>query len=81
MPTMEDDIMRDDEARRHLEDLEKRVARLEKMFERGQPRTDAAVWVEEAPVMAVASGQFCLCGREVCRAPQCPTFSPDPLGR
>lgn len=70
--------MRDDEARRHLEDLEKRVARLE---------AAAAVKKEEYIAEAVATaakqypGQFCLCGREVCRAPARPTFQPDPLGR
>jgi hypothetical protein len=68
--------MRDDEARRHLEDLEKRVARLEKAV---GPMTLAEA--KESPFMAVASGQFCLCGRENCRAPACPTFQPDPLGR
>ena len=67
--------MRDDLERR-LDDVEKRVARLEGLTA-PMPREEAL----EAPIMAVASGQFCLCGREVCRAPACPTFQPDPLGR
>lgn len=62
--------MRDDEARRHIEDLEKRVARLEKEAQK-----------PPVPMPAAPTGQFCLCGREICRAPACPTFQPDPLGR
>jgi hypothetical protein len=63
--------MRDDEARRHLEDLEKRVARLEKKAEK-----PPVTWSG-----ASNHGQYCFCGREICRAPACPTFQPDPLGR
>jgi hypothetical protein len=70
---MEDD-MRDDEARRQLDDIEKRLTRIERavgLLERAA----------EKPMPAASTGQFCLCGREVCRAPACPTFQPDPLGR
>jgi len=28
-----------------------------------------------------ASSQFCSCGRDVCRAPDCPSHKPDPMGR
>jgi hypothetical protein len=75
---MEDDIMRDDEARRHLEDLEKRVARLEKEAQKPPVSFGGSHY---PPDKMPATGQFCLCGREVCRAPACPTFQPDPLGR
>jgi hypothetical protein len=66
--------MRDDEARRHLEDIEKRLT----LIERAVGLLERAA---EKPLVAPPSGQFCLCGREICRAPACPTFQPDPLGR
>jgi hypothetical protein len=68
---MEDDMC-DDEARRHLEDLEKRVARLEKAAQK-----PPVTWSGKM----ATNGQWCFCGRAVCRAPACPTFQPDPLGR
>jgi hypothetical protein len=69
--------MSDDHDRR-LADIEKRLARLE-----------ASVWplateyaAVVAPSKAVNVGeQWCQCGRDVCRAPDCPSHKPDPLGR
>jgi hypothetical protein len=66
--------MRDDEARRQLDDIEKRLT----LIERAVGLLERAA---EKPLVAPPSGQFCPCGREICRAPACPTFQPDPLGR
>lgn len=67
-----------DDLLRQIDDIQKRVARLEKVVGPG-------VWDEAMGAVAAAAkqhpGQFCLCGREACRAPACPTFQPDPLGR
>lgn len=61
-----------DDLLRQIDDIQKRVARLEKMVE-PKART----------ISADRTGrlQWCPCGREQCRAPACPTFQPDPLGR
>ncbi len=68
--------MTDDHDRR-LADIEKRVARLE-----------ASVWpfatayaAVVAPSKRVSAGeQWCECGREVCRAPDCPAHRENSCG-
>jgi hypothetical protein len=78
---MEDDMDSDtarkiDDLLRQIDDIQKRVARLEqKEVLYGGPVKHSMGHSNQA------NGQFCLCGREVCRAPACPTFQPDPLGR
>ena len=32
-------------------------------------------------VQSYVNGQFCECGRDVCRAPDCPSHKTDPMGR
>jgi ElaB/YqjD/DUF883 family membrane-anchored ribosome-binding protein len=87
---MEDDMDSDtarkiDDLLRQIDDIQKRVARLEADPMRAQQAAadKAGAWIRDKPVTSIGAptGQFCLCGREVCRAPACPTFQPDPLGR
>jgi hypothetical protein len=65
-----------DDHERRLADIEKRLARLERAAEQ-QPvfvsMYDKVLPSEFAP--------YCPCGRDVCRAPDCPSHKPDPLGR
>ena len=65
---------------RKLSELEERVRRLEmaagKEFWK---RIDAAPVVETSP--NVFKSGWCACGRDVCRAPNCFSHKPDPLGR
>jgi hypothetical protein len=58
---------------RRLEDIEKRLARVERMLEKPAIAYDKVLPSEFAP--------YCPCGRDVCRAPDCPSHKPDPLGR
>jgi len=55
---------------RRLADIEKRLARLERMQEK-----------PAVPVKLPISITWCECGRDICRAPDCPSHKPDPLGR
>jgi hypothetical protein len=69
-----------DEHERRLDDIEKRVKALERASER------PAVSVEKYPQTwkpGVPDGiyRWCACGREICRAPDCPSHKADPLGR
>jgi hypothetical protein len=65
-----------DDHERRLADIEKRLARLERAAEQ-QPvfvsMYDKVLPSEFAP--------YCPCGRDVCRAPDCPSHRVDPLGR
>ncbi len=70
-----------DNFERRISDLEKRLARLERAAEHpvvlyGGPAKHGmdALWIDN-------NGQWCNCGRDVCRAPDCPTYKADPLGR
>ena len=41
-----------------------------------------AVWSQPRFSTGLNGGkQWCACGRDVCRAPDCPSHKPDPLGR
>jgi hypothetical protein len=41
-----------------------------------------AVWSQPRFSTGLNGGkQWCPCGRDVCRAPDCPSHKPDPLGR
>ena len=87
---------------RRLDDIEKRVARLERAAEREpvrvsvttpwcsmcqQPRSapcglnGCEVLRYSRPNLNQVGHQFCQCGRDICRAPDCPSHKPDPLGR
>jgi hypothetical protein len=81
---------------RRLDDIEKRVTRLERAAEKPAVNYNAALpadnngrfltWDElrygQVPTqIGVKRPQFCECGRDVCRAPDCPSHKPDPLGR
>ncbi len=61
-----------DQIERRLTDIEKQMKeigyRLRALEKPTRPR--------KAPV-----GQRCECGRDVCRAPDCPSHKTDPLGR
>jgi hypothetical protein len=61
---------------RRLADIEKRLARVERMLEK--PTVD---WGVVSRPLYINDHQFCACGRDVCRAPDCPSHKPDPLGR
>jgi hypothetical protein len=73
--------MADDHERR-LADIEKRLARLEKEAEKPAFTVDA---FKKRPYVPSPSERmfksWCECGRDVCRAPDCPSHKPDPLGR
>jgi hypothetical protein len=72
---------------RRLEDIEKRLTRVERMLEK--PEVDVrgqAVYMQTLARVARKDNQYCLCGRDVCRAPDCPSHREnncgnDPLGR
>ena len=73
--------MSHDEHARRLDDIEKRLARLEKRSERPPisfEGKDGRTWALN--VKTRISG-WCECGRDVCRAPNCFSHKPDPLGR
>lgn len=63
---------------RRLDDIEKRLARLERAAEK-----PAITWRDLAFTSAKVDikGQWCQCGRDICRAPDCPSHKADPLGR
>lgn len=68
-------MMDHDQIQRALADLEKRVARLERAGER--PSVDVIgdhVYRTTIARIAREDSQFCMCGRETCRAPDCPSF-------
>ena len=58
-----------DETDRRLSDIEKRLARLERMQDKPEVQfANRGTWVTKD-----GARQFCLCGRDVCRAPDCPS--------
>ena len=66
---------------RRLADIEKRLARLERAAEK--PEVDVrgqAVYMQTLARVSRKDSQYCLCGRDVCRAPDCPSHKHDPLG-
>lgn len=68
------------ETERRLDDIEKRLARLERAAEKpevyyGGPMKHDMVF------RAKPMEQWCPCGRDVCRAPDCPSHKPDSMGR
>jgi hypothetical protein len=65
---------------RRLADIEKRLARLEKL-EAMRWRRGYDSLVGQPPSLNQVGEQWCECGRDVCRAPDCPSHKPDPLGR
>ena len=76
--------MSHDEHARRLDDIEKRVRALEKLEEKRWRNAYAALEGEGSPKASkhVNGGkQWCECGRDVCRAPNCFSHKPDPLGR
>ena len=65
---------------RRLADIEKRVRALEKLEEKRWRRGYDSL-IGQSPNLNQVGHQFCECGRDVCRAPDCPSHKPDPLGR
>jgi hypothetical protein len=70
---------------RRLADIEKRLARLENAeWKREEMKARALQFRQE---ISKTADQFCQCGRDVCRAPDCPSHrrenncGNDPLGR
>jgi hypothetical protein len=65
---------------RRLADIEKRLARVERAIE---PRNAAFSTYKKynGGTEFIPGEQWCECGRDVCRAPDCPSHKPDPLGR
>ena len=58
---------------RRLDDIEKRLRALETLEGKRWRKAYAALKSEFAP--------YCACGRDICRAPDCPSHKADPLGR
>jgi hypothetical protein len=71
-----------DEHARRLDDIEKRLAEIEKSI---WPFATAYAANEKLHRMYGSAykqfAQWCNCGRDVCRAPDCPIHKADPLGR
>lgn len=65
-----------DQLSRSIKDLEYRVKRLEQAQGQWAVNRTGYTSVYQTPVV-----QWCSCGREVCRAPDCPSHKPDPMGR
>ncbi len=61
---------------RRLDDIEKRLARLERAAEKPPVQMPGM-----RPNNHNGFMQWCQCGRDVCRAPDCPSHRNDPLGR
>ena len=80
-----------DAAMRRLSDLESQVREQGyriKALEKAKPNAadpwaDVSVGKNVAGFIGLPNGkvQFCPCGRDVCRAPDCPSHKTDPLGR
>ncbi len=68
-----------DEHARRLDDIEKRLARLERAAEKPEVLYGRAA--HDMVYRETPGSQFCPCGRDVCRAPDCPSHKHDPLGR
>jgi hypothetical protein len=71
---------------RRLDDIEKRVRALEKLEEKRWRNAYDALKSDDRGVPRFSTGinggkQWCLCGRDICRAPDCPSHRNDPLGR
>jgi len=76
-----------DQALRRLSDLETQVReqgyRIKALEKAHEPRM-AIYTVQKRPgwvPSVVAVEQFCECGRDLCRAPECPSHKTDPMGR
>lgn len=67
-----------DQLSRSLKDLEYRVKLLEKTAE---PRKGVMKVNMFGSNVRFDPAQFCECGRDLCRAPDCPSHKPDPMGR
>lgn len=66
-----------DDTERRLADIEKRLARLEKLTEKPATIFDGLnkIYSRSSVPQYTIDGvkQWCDCGRDVCRAPDCPT--------
>jgi hypothetical protein len=67
-----------DEHARRLDDIEKRLQRVEASI---WPLATAYAAMPKPSKHVGAGEQWCECGRDVCRAPDCPSHKADPLGR
>ena len=76
-----------DQLARTVKDLEYRVRALEKAQGKRLTLVDmisADIWHGDNRHEKAIVGkpkQFCSCGRDLCRAPDCPSHKPDPMGR
>jgi hypothetical protein len=74
-----------DDTERRLDDIEKRLARLERAAEKPAVKWSGTLVAARDKTRGEAAAanfvQFCPCGRDVCRAPDCPSHRNDPLGR
>jgi hypothetical protein len=70
-----------DDHDRRLADIEKRLARVERMLEKPEVLYGGPATHTMKGSLTARGWQFCECGRDVCRAPDCPSHKPDPLGR
>lgn len=83
-----------DQLARAMKDHEKRLNRVEAFIEKHGAALDAQFELDRLKgnlFEALSTGdwnklrsdkpQFCECGRDVCRAPDCPSHKPDPLAR
>jgi hypothetical protein len=72
---------------RRLADIEKRLARVERLFderhaiEADQKRVTSEKLHSMYGEAYKRLAGWCECGRDVCRAPDCPSHRTDPLGR
>ena len=68
-----------DQLSRTVKDLEYRVRALERQFEPRKGVMKVNIFGSDAHY---APAQWCSCGRDICRAPDCPSHAKqDPLGR
>ena len=71
-----------DEHSRKLDDIEKRLARLERAGEKpAVPMREGRWYITRDGNGDVVANGWCACGRDICRAPDCPSHKADPLGR
>jgi len=75
-----------DQLARTVKDLEYRIKQLEKahnpvVLYGGLSASDMATLAKRGP--GKIESQFCACGKDklLCRAPDCPSHKPDPMGR
>jgi len=67
-----------DQLARAMKDLEYRVKLLERAHEPQKGVMKVNMFRSDA---RFDPAQFCECGRDLCRAPECPSHKPDPMGR